>query len=53
MLTAGVREGVRVSMDGVEQPDNSVTLVDDGIEHHVDVAVRTPGREPASPGATA
>jgi len=30
-----------VSMDGVEQSDNSVALVDDGAEHHVEVAVRS------------
>jgi len=38
----GVRPGVRVSMDGVEQSDNSVTLLDDGVEHRVEVTVRSP-----------
>jgi cellobiose phosphorylase len=39
---AGVGPGVRVSMDGVEQPDNSVALVDDGMAHHVQVALSRP-----------
>ena len=37
---AAVKEGVRVSLDAVEQADNSVPLVDDRREHRVEVAVR-------------
>jgi len=29
-----------VTVDGIEQPDDSVLLVDDGVVHRVGVAVR-------------
>ncbi len=36
---AGEKEAVTVTVDGVVQPGNTITLVDDGREHAVEVAV--------------
>ena len=36
----GANAAARVTLDGVEQPDNSAPLVDDGLGHRVVVAVR-------------